>query len=132
MEKTGISQTGEIYEVIVLRGSQGDFIHQYQQLCDDYNESSLTPDPWTPVAKLPVVYGGPGLRRILYCLWKLMDWFLSQLMLSLEEKLLHDILASNVLIMFSSESGILSGIIVVNPLCSAKHFSSIEYTKRHN
>lgn len=68
METTGISQRGEIYEVIVVRGSQGDFIHQYQQLCDDYNESSLTPEPWMPVAKLPVVYEGPGLRRILYCL----------------------------------------------------------------
>lgn len=61
-----------------------------------------------------------------------MDWFLSQLMLSLEEKLLHDILASSVLVMLSSESEIFSGIIVVNPLCSAKRFSSIEYTKRHN
>ena len=61
------------------------------------------------------------LKKVLYCLWKLMDWFHSQLMLSLEYKLSHGSLASNVL-MLSSESVTSSGRRRANPLCSAKHF----------
>lgn len=50
-------------------------------------------------------------------------------MLSLEYKLLRSSLASNTLVL-SSESVTSSGRRIVNPLCSAKHFFSIESTKK--